>query len=597
MSLTERKKSLAPNKTRIDNQPLDKRGKLVSGFAKLFGRSDLIKKTQSMIPQYAWDTGPKLRRPDYDYLNLVVSAQFSWMLRKVFQSIIKECTKMWGDIEPRFKLKCHKCGLEFQEKIDKCPICKSKGKLKEPKPEQKLIFANLIKNPSPDRTFLEFMRATFFYALATDDFYWSLVYHQATGEIPLPSAKEVHVEHPGFLYPVGDEFGNLGGYQYYCPVCYTKPEHYKMDICWDIREEYQKAEVPAGILPGTFLCPECGMILVQTAYVQEVGGKIVARFGKNEIVHGSASRLPPELFGNPRLQSLVKLVNTLEAIDSTNLESRTEGKVGGLLGFPGLDQDQVTEILTKVKKERTALTIRDAKTGELETEKKTALIFVGLEEGGEPTLVPFMNREEAEKTLEIYRLYMNAIDEVYGVVTTLSTRKGGGGNIIVRLVTEAKRDTALEWQRLFSESFNNGALPLFGITDWIWIFNKLEPKDQLREVEIQHQQAAAVLTAIQAGLSAKIVDGELEIEGEGKLLEYRTGRQGLPNTEGGVSPRRTGRETVTPFEISPRTGEEIRASDEELLSHVREILKITNYRGKHLLGLNLTIPILKGDKE
>lgn len=572
------------------------RGKAMNTLARILGKSNMIKKTDTVIPIYAYDSQPKLRRPKVHYRALVDMGQKSWVLRRTADAIIKECVRNWGEILPRFKHKCKKCGMEYEAEVKKCEACESK-RFHKPKPEQRLILEALTKNPSGDgdRTFLELIRSTFFYELMCDDIYWSVVYkkledyekEQAVeeGEEVIidvtPVAEEFYVEHSGDIFPISDSYGKLGGYDYFCPICYQKPENKGEDVIWDIRQEANDA----GELPDVFRCPECNEIMVQTAYVQDIGGKIVARFGRNEIVHGSMSRLPPELFGNSKLITLIKVLHTLDAIDDYQLETRSEGKVGGMIIFQGMDQSKVTEILHDVEAERQRLQKRDQQSGELETTKRTALIFIGTDtEGGEVKKIPFLDEAEAKLTLEYYKLYIRAVDQIYGVETTLVSSKKEGTTQSYKMKTEVKRETAQEHQQFFMSIFNDKLLPLFGVYDWIWKFKKLEPKDKIRDAEVIHTKAAAALTARKAGLNVKIDDaGELTIwgEGSGPFEEGGEGRQGLPNTEAGVQPQGLAREHHKPYEISPET-------QEEQTSKIIDMIY-------HKLCKDLGVPIKKGD--
>jgi len=555
INMSTTKKSVIPTEYKEEITDTSLRAKLLMGFAKRLGKTELISPSKkTVVPQYTWDAEPKLRKPAYNYVDLVLTAQHSWVLRRVFEAITRECTRNWGHVEERFKLKCTACETEFQDQVDKCPNCKD-STLVTPCLDQKKRLLSLTKKTSENRNFLEFVRSTIFYELATDDFYWSVVYEKLPKEekelLDKFRGSVVYAEHPGFIFPISDNFGRLGGYNYFCPVCYTKEENREHDLHWDIRqlpEEQQNTKL--------FKCPVCKTPMIQTAYVQDIGGKITTRFGKREIVHGSMSRLPPDLFGNSKLINLVKVVKTLMAIDDSQLETHEEGKIGGLLLFPNLDQDRVTEVLTDVKTERQKLQQRDALSGEFEAKKKTALIFVGLEEGQVPVKIPFMDPADSMKTLEFYRLYMNAIDQVFGLSSSIQVSKKGGTKE-VKTVMEVKRETAEMHQRLFSSVFNDELLPLFEITDWLWVWNKLESKDKLRDAEITHQLMAAAMTATNAGLNVKFEDDKLTVWGE-STAESRT-HIDQPNVEEGVTPRRPSRDMVTPFEISPETGEEITA--------------------------------------
>lgn len=577
MSPSDKKRSLAVTAVKAPSEPEGLREKFLLGMAKRLGKTNLIQKTATVNPKYIYTTSPRVRVPEYDYPVFIVTALYSWILRKVFETIIRTSTRNWGEVAPRFRFKCKKCESEFQEETKECPFCKGTD-FTQPDTSQVIKLKRLIKLPSEGRTFWEFVRTSLFYELCVDDFYWSVIYGEDD------TGRELHVEHPGFIFPISDEYGIPGSFDYFCPICYNKPEYKNQDLHWDIRQLADEEKIDLEGKKKAFTCPTCGEIMVQTYYVQDISGDIKARFGKNEIVHGSMSRLAPELFGNPKMQPLLKIIQTLDSIDDYHLESRTEGKVGGLLCFPKLDQERVTEILDEVLAERQKLIQTDVQTGELEPQRKTALIFIGLGEETEatPVFVPFIDPKEAERTLEIYQLYMAAVDDIYGVVTSVQIQRSRGGQI-VKFVTDVKIETAVEHQRLFADTFNDQALPLFGITDWIWKFNPPEAKDKLRNVEIKHQNTAAAVNAVKAGLSVKWVDDEAVISGEAKGNPDISTRTGLPNEEGGVSPRRQSRQFVHPFEISPETGEEITANLTEQIIEFASRSRFNSQAGKESL--------------
>lgn len=518
-----KKRSVIPTELKVveSTKGLSRREKIVDSIASILKVETTIKKSKSVVPTYIFDSDPQIRRPETDLFSLVLMATNSWPVRRTFNAIIKEATKNWGHVEPRFKVKCKNCGQEYQHEVTECE-CGAKGnRLKKPNIKQRRKLVNLTTMPSRDRDFREFVRTSMFYILATDENYWSIIYkpkkvleYFTNRRESNLAPSEVFNEHPGFMYPVGDKFGFLGGYEYFCPRCFNKPEYSGHDEPKvDIRELIKQSN---GRVPEIIRCPDCGLPMVQTYYVQEIGGEVTARFGKKEIIHTSISRLAPELFGTPRLSTLVKLIKSVQAVDDYQLETNAEGKVGGLLGFPGLDQDRVGEILAEVKKERETLSKRDIVTGNLESSKRTALIFIGLgEEGGNPIKIPFLDKEDIEFTLRFYQMYLNAIDEIYGCHSlTEVVDIGGKSTKEVRTKVEVTKDTARELQGHFSFPFNEKLLPMYGITDYVWVFDKLEPKDQLREADILHQKAASAKIFVDAGFKTKIKDGEVEVEGE-----------------------------------------------------------------------------------
>jgi hypothetical protein len=134
---------------------------------------------------------------------------------------------------------------------------------------------------------------------------------------------------------------------------------------------------------------------------------------------------------------------------------------------------------------------------------------------------------------------------------------------------EVNKETAKAVQKFFTEAFNNMLLPMMGIKDWVWEFEKLEPKDELREIEIVHQKAATALTAANAGLKVVWTDEELKISGTARPeKEVHTDN---PNQEAGVTGRRGGQgpKRISSPELSPETGREI------LAMYTKNLEKIT----------------------
>jgi len=548
----ETKASLLPQYFYKKKEPSTWKEKFVKGLADILSVEMDLQKTSTVVPSFTWTEGPQKRKPQTDYYNLVLKTLFNWPIRVVVNAIVRECTRNWGHIEPRFTLKCHKCGEEYYEEIDEClstredsqgKEIKCDGNLRPPDYKQKIRFRKLTKKTSRNRKFYEFVRASIWYELATDSIFWSLVYDKVGGQYGHSQrfrGKEVFLEHPGFIFPVADEFGLLGDSNYFCPDCYNQPEYKGNDLHWDMRDD-----ITGDPEKDRFKCPICGRLMVRTSYIQEIGGKITARFGANEIVHASRNRLPPSLFGNPDTIAALEILEFMDAVDKKKKESIKESRTAGLLAFPGLSQDSVTAMLNSIKQERAKLTTRDLRTGEPETAKRSSLIFIGLDEVTEkPIRVPFEDPEEMSQNIEFYKMYLRAVGDIFGVSTVIfqaaSEKRGGGSEI--RLQIEVANRTAEEHQRVFMEAFNEDLLPLFEITDWIWVFDKIEPKDKLRDAQILVQKSAAALNFLKAGFNVKMDDkGELIVTGEGKLV-VDDSRMGLPNEQEGVTPGGVGAE-------------------------------------------------------
>lgn len=502
------------------------KGKAIKVF---FGRllGSTLKKTETVLPSYVFEPEPVIRRPEYDYISLFEVATTSWVLRRAFRAIIQECTRNRWRIEPRFKWKCtdKACGKEFQKtpKDKKCDACG--GKLKPPSEEQARRFEALVKKPNPDYNFDDFVRSSMFYDLALDDWYWYIHYiyrpkKDEKGRILLENKRpvyekvpvEFYLEDARFIFPVADKKGHLGNWEYFCPKCYNKADK---DIVINLRGQTKEQISEAR-------CSECGGPLLQTKYVQEIGGQVTARFGAGEIIHGSSSRVVPSLFGNTKIVTVWKLIMTILAMDDYNWEVYSEGKVGSILGFPGEDEVEVTARKKRIEQELRKLDSRDIQTGRRRTSKKIRTLMMGLRKDTQPVRIPIMESLKDMQSLEFYRIYAEAVAGVYGVTpefVSVSTPYAGN-----KLKIDVQNRTTQDHQSNFSDLFNDELLLAFSITDWVLVFNEIETRDMLRVMQVEHTKAAAALTYLRGGFKVSIDEtGKLLVSGEGSLPEIETG--------------------------------------------------------------------------
>jgi len=395
-----------------------------------------VEKTMQRQPSFVFEPEPTIRRPFYDYVNLYEVACNSWPLRRAFRAIIQESVRNWVSIVPKFKWKCTKCGKEYQSTPDnkKCTVENCKGDLIEPSEEQRQKFQALIDKPNRDYGFKDFMKSSIFYDLALDDFYWIIAYKYTPktdknnpvitdGQLMYDKEPaEIYVEDTRYLFPIADEYGHLGGYDWFCPNCYDLPEFPGDSPVVAIRpeeseEEQQKKKV----------CEYCSGPMLQTAYVEEVNGTVLARFTKDEVIHGSSASVKPALFGNSMIVSVWKIVNTILSMDNYNWEVYSKGKVGSIMGFPGEDQFEVDEKKTAIEEELRSLDSEDIQTGRYRTSPAIRTLFIGLKKDEKPIRIPIMEDLKAMQSLEFYKVYTEAVGEVYGVSPEFVSTSGPGG--------------------------------------------------------------------------------------------------------------------------------------------------------------------------
>jgi len=345
----------------------------------------------------------------------------------------------------------------------------------------------------------DFIRSTLKYDIRLDDFYWGIAYaptpNPGTKEIErIP--REIYVEDARFIQPIADEYGHLGGYDYFCPVCYER-ELDKVDIR-NLRDT-QKLDPR---------CPKCGRPLVQTCYVQEINSKVTARFGRDEILHGSSDRTLPDLFGEPKLVSAWKMVKTIDEMIEYNWQVYSLGKIGSLVVIPGVDQEDVDEMLTNMTNQVKQFDRRDIQTAEARKTLKIHQFFVGLPEARDmPVKIPLMEDHEKLQSLDFFKLYVEKVCGLYGVtpifVSVIEATRAG---VNPRMQIDVQNRTTRKYQADIEDLFNDELAPLFGITDWLFKFGKVEGRDLLREAQIEREKATTIMTLVRAGYKVKIGD-------------------------------------------------------------------------------------------
>ena len=456
------------------------------------------KSTRSVIPSYHLSPEPRLRIPKWNYQTIYNVAEESWLIQSIVRVITQEVVRPGWRREPRFKRKCTVCGAEFHETVEECPICGSETR--PPSQAQARIFDRLIQHPNSDYSFGDLMRSVVYHDVIADDWYVSILpakMKDKDGNLVIRPA-EIRVEDSRYWVPIADEYGRLGKEEYYCPLCYTPDKYYTK--------------------PGN--CPECGLPLERTAYVQVVNGQITARSSENWMIHGSTGRVLPELHGRPKLIAVWDLIHTIKVMDEYNLDAYSEGKLGGILNFPGYNQDQIKALQAEIQADIKRREVQDVR-GLLRTKKTIRTLMLGSEQPIQ--FIKAMPSLGEMQSLEFYMTYIQSICSVFGVQTVflgLPTKATRSSSVAPYIKLEVQNRTIKEIQRDKEEMFNNFLLPRFGITDWLFKFNPIEQKDELREAQIRQIDANTLLTLRSAGFDVRFDEyGKLVIPLEPTLSE------------------------------------------------------------------------------
>jgi DNA adenine methylase len=445
--------------------------------------------------------GGRIRDPDWDYEKLLGLAETTWILRTIFDAIIREaCGQGWGK-DPRFVAKCTnpQCGQEFETETNPCTTCNHPTR--EPDAAEGVLLDRFMANPNPDHELAQILKSLMWQALAVDDWFLSVTYAEATvgtdpvlGEpVKVRKAKEIWVEDSAAIKIMANKRGQLGSDQFFCPTCYDDNES---DVY------YGKDQA---------VCPTCGSSLLETAYVQVLQGKITARFSKDEIIHNNGGKNLPRLFGKPKLISLLRLVLAMTYLDRYNLSAYSTGSLKSILAFPEMNQPEIDEMYHSIEAQLTAFKV-DPETGE--SVRPNRSLWIGAKQA--PQQLAMLPPSKDMQAIEWYKIYREAIASVYSVTPVFisiieSGRTGNNPEMQIDVMNRATK----EWQQNFEDPFNNQVLPIFGIHDWVWSFNSIEADDALRIATVSEMKAKAAGEWATAGFQVTLDDeGELVISGQ-----------------------------------------------------------------------------------
>lgn len=435
--------------------------------------------------------------PEYNYEILDKWAKYNSVLRTVHEALIKEATRNGGEVKPRWMSKCPACSTEFQTEKEKCPDCEAETI--KPDINQKSVLEAFIKDPNAVDEIQDIQISNFRYMLSVSDWYLSIQKADYTRLKPLT----IYVEDSTKMRCVADNHGNLGNDEYFCPRCVSTfpSESYKED--------------------GR--CTHCGNTeLKETAYIY-MDGAIKARWAKDEIVHGKLDPNLPSLYGLPKEVSLLTVLSTLQAMDQFNLDTYTEGKLGNIIVFEGLNQQETNELAVKSKEQMGKKEWSTTQGTWIVKKLKTLLLGSGGKGG--VTNVPAMPELEKMQSLDWWKLWRELVGAVYGAqdVSTGAMKEGTTGQN-PRMKADFNNNTVEGLQKAWYDPFNNSLCPLLGVTDWIYAPNALEEKDEAQDMAILQAKLIAIQTAISLGFDAELTD-EQEVKISGKPLSLEEKQQ------------------------------------------------------------------------
>ena len=456
-------------------EPQTRIAKFRQSLAKVLYPNIFDKSYRGIIPAYSYITGAVARPPPYSLEDSWDFSRHSHLMRMIRTRVRQEIMRSGWDIYSKFVKKCINpdCGKEFQTPVEECDECWEiapdeengiKGVrwvAQDPDSEQFKKADDLTDKPNPHDSFNTIIGSIIDWAIVLENWFITFNFRRMRlnlGEnydesFEIPS--EIYVEDSRYFFPITDERGNLGNDEWFCPRCYGKggfdefyvssevlkseiisDEKISKDIYVKRNDMLKKAE---GKVRGlTFVgegwqlakaynvsvnvptCLKCSGELKRTSYIQLVNGRIYARYGKDEVIHGSTFRTRPEIWGEPRISSCWEILHIIDAMDHYNFENYTTGHYKRLVVVPGLDQGTIDRLLTKIEAEQKKATTPRITTGREEESKQLRVEFLGVkpkagERFGNPVDIPLMPDPREMQSLEWYKFYVERICSLFGV--------------------------------------------------------------------------------------------------------------------------------------------------------------------------------------
>ncbi len=487
----------------------------------------------------------------YETIDKVVSQPFNFQLLETysddhpfltitFGAIVRSMIKNGWASKAKFASKCKKCGTEYKEPVDECTteingkVCGRK-RFHKPDWDQRKRLDAFIQDPNRDDEMKDIIESLMKHILPTANAYLS-VSKMVQKEVA------IYVENSANMYIAANKKARLGNGEYFCPACFGIAQNGGWNKIYETTT-YADADGK---------CELCSTTLVETAYLhkENYGGKIDARFGRDEIIHFNSAPRLPQLYGISKIPPLLLQLRSATALMKFNFDNWSMSRMAMIIALTGSSQDEANKLATGVQQQENDLNKQASFIQRLgKGVRLLRLLILGSKKG--LSVHQTMPDSKAMQSLEwMDWWFVKMVAAQYGVQPIyINAPSQGPGGYFQRMQVVVHAETTSHYQKVLSKPINEELLPLMGITDWEFTFNPIEPKNEREEAQIWKEKIAAGQAAANAGLKAELNDdGELKISGVfmfNKEVEDGAERvDNLPENDG--EPRTDGDEDIIP---------------------------------------------------
>jgi len=414
--------------------------------------------------------------------------QLHWMPITAIDKVALESTRVKGGFKPNFARKCNTCGSESEESIDKCASCGSTD-LREPDPSQLIFIRQVFERPDPDGSLS--MRAMFYrwarYLWGVSNWYMHLRFPVC------PSAREeVAHDHGVCMKPVAfDVLPSEFTLPYrsaplaFCPTCYkpdrTKPGDFYGRVCEDCQRDRYR-------------------LVAFTRWNWQ--GRPVARYHRDEVIHGPINVSGDGVTGVPRIISIGNAVRAMFYSELWDADSYSKNSIpDSMLVVPGVSTPQVQ------------LAFRAASQDKSLDKSKRSLWAIGMpgQQAKEPKILHLIPDNQSMQREQMNRLHRGNIAAWAGVSEqTLGFTTPGKLGRETELL-EVSENTVQAVQTALVEPINARLLPLYGVSDWHYELGSPKKDDLLRKADIQNKVLTNAQLVESLGREAEISEDGLTL--------------------------------------------------------------------------------------